>query len=422
MPANKFSSKAMTTKTQKRFAVGAFSSLLTPALALTLAIGGCHSEQPAKKPPVVKQVEKTRVEVARAVQHTFSGRLPITGELKPIQEVTLKSRVGGNVVLLAFDEGDYVKKGTLIAKIEANNQNAQFRSSAASVGVAEAQLERAKADLERMKRDLQRVEMLSEKGAGDQKTLDDSRSAVKLGTVTVQSAQAQLEQARASRDLARNAVGETKYVAPISGVISRRGVSLHEYVDTMKNRDIVTIVDNSAMELVASVAADLASGLTKGGKVEFQVKGVAAQALTGEVIAVNPTVDSRTRTIRLRVRIPNPDGTLKGGMYATGYVTIGGERQGVGVPTQALRQEANLDGDAGEGGEEALDKQSVVWLVKDNKVDKLAVTTGLSDGDIVEVLKGVNPGDQVVVSSPSGLRPGQPVAVQEAQAQVVNPK
>jgi membrane fusion protein (multidrug efflux system) len=403
-----------------------FTRAALPLLAVfTLSpLTACKRGDDAKPvaKPVAKPADKARVEVVRALQHTFSGRLPITGELKPIQEVSLKSRVGGNVVLLNYDEGDFVKKGALIAKIEANNQNAQLRSSSASVSVAEAQLLRAQADLEKLKNDYKRVEMLAEKGAGDQKSLDDVKSAVKLATVGVQSAQAQLEQARAARDLSRNAVGETRYVAPISGVISRRGVTMYEYVDTMKNREIVTIVDNSAMELVASVAADLASGIIKGAKVEFQVKSSAQKTLTGEVIAVNPTVDPRTRTIRLRVRIPNPDGVLKGGMYATGYVTVGGERQGIGVPALALRQEAALGEESEDDAGEASEKQSVLWRVRDSLVEKLVVHTGLSDGDLVEVLDAVKLGDQVVTSSPSGLRSGQFVTVQESQALSQNQK
>ncbi len=405
--------------TQLRFAQRWLASTV---LALPLLLSACNrgdnaAKPPAAKPAQKKQAEPPRVEVVRAAMHTFSGRLPITGELKPIQEVTLKSRIGGVVVVLSYDEGDYVKKGALIARIEAQNQNAQFRGSQAAVSVAEAQLQRAQADLERLKRDLARVEQLNSQGAADQKTLDDTRSAVKLATVTVQSAAAQLDQSRASRDLARNAVGETRYVAPISGVISRRGVSLHEYVDTMKNRDIVTIVDNSSMELVASVAADLASGLTKGAKVEFQVKSNTVRTIEGEVSAVNPTVDPRTRTIRLRVRIPNPDGVLKGGMYATGYVTVGGERRAVGVPAQSLRQEATLDtGD--DSGEEA-DKQSVVWRIKNGVAEKLVVRSGLSDGDLVEIIDSVAEGDQIVISSPASLKPG--IAVQAHETTLPTP-
>ena len=379
-------------------------------LGLTvLALPACkRGGDPAANGPKAPEAPKViRVEVQAAVKHTFSGRLPITGELKPIQEVTLKSRIGGNVVVLKFDEGDQVKKGDLIAKIEAGNQQAQLRSNSAAVEVADAQLARAQADLERLKHDLERVEKLSAQGAADQKTLDDTRSAVKLGTVAVRSALGQVDQARASRDLARNAVGETKYVAPFTGVISRRGVQLHEYLDTIKSRDIVTIVDNSAMELVAQVAADLASGITKGSKVEFQVN--AARTLQGEVIAVSPTVDPRTRTIRLRVRLPNTEGILKGGMYATGYVTIGGERQGVGVKAQALRQEAVVAAEGSEAGDD--DKQSVVWCVRNGTAEKLVVRTGVTDGDLTEVLGGVNVGDQVIMSSPAGLKSGSPVTI-----------
>jgi membrane fusion protein (multidrug efflux system) len=385
--------------------------------------------EPAAATKAAQAPKVIRVETQPAVKHTFSGRLPITGELKPIQEVTLKSRVGGNVVLLRKDEGDVVKKGELIAKIEAANQQAQFRSNSASVAVADAQLARAKADLERISRDQERVEKLAAQGAVDQKTLDDTRTAAKLGQVAIRSASAQLEQARAARDLAKNAVGETKYVAPISGVISRRGVSLHEYVDTMKNRDIVTIVDNSAMELVAQVAADLASGITKGSRVEFQVNSAVHTELTGEVTAVSPTVDPRTRTIRLRVRIPNKDGVLKGGMFATGFVTVGGERQGVGVPQQALRQEVVAraaapgpaeSGDSGEGDEGGDDKQSVVWVVKNGIAEKLTVHTGVSDGDLMEVLGSIAAGDQVIVSSPAGLKSGTAVTATSTAAAVVS--
>ena len=389
------------------------------ALLLPLALPGAGCKKP-ETPQVTapKEAKQTRVEVEGAVKHTFSGRIPITGELKPIQEVTLKSRVGGNVVVLNFDEGDQVKKGQLIAKIEANSQNATLRSNQAAVSVNEAQYARAQADLERAKRDYERVKKLFDQGAAEQKILDDSESALKLATVAVRMAGAQIDQAKASRDLAKNSLGETQYKAPISGVISRRGVSLHEYVDTMKNRDIVTIVDNSAMELVASVAADLAGGLTKGAKVEFQVNGPASNALTGEVIAVNPTVDSRTRTIRLRVRIPNTSGVLKGGMYATGYVTVGGERQGVGVPAQALKQESvSQDSDEGAevgGGEE--EKQSVVWVVRGGLAQKLVVRTGVQDGNLVEVIGPVMAGDQIIVSSPAGLKPGIKVVVQAKEA------
>ncbi|HND11148.1 MAG TPA: efflux RND transporter periplasmic adaptor subunit [Pseudomonadota bacterium] len=379
------------------------------------AVAGCKKDAAKQPNPATAQQKTVRVETAKAVKHTFSGRLPITGELKPAQEVVLKSKVGGTVVVLNFDEGDLVKKGDLIAKIDSGNQQAQLRSNAAAVAIAEAQLQRSRADFERVSRDLERVEKLAASGAADQKTLDDTKSAMKLANVSVSAANAQLDQARAVRDLAKNAVGETKYIAPITGVISRRGVSLHEYVDTMKNREIVTIVDNTAMELVAQLAADLASGITKGARVEFQVNGPDAKPIEGEVTAVSPTVDPRTRSIRLRVRIPNVDGKLKGGMYATGNVIAGGERQGIGVPVTSVREEsfsppADLDGD----GED--DKQSVLWRIVGESVEKVVVRTGVTDGDLTEVVGGIQPDDQVVISSPAGLKPGVKVVVQHSTA------
>lgn len=381
--------------------------LASLSAGLGLAAPGCSSRSEAlsnKRPPAqaapaapAAAPEVIRVEVKAAERHTFSGRVPITGELKPIREVSLKSRVGGNVVELKVDEGDRVKKGQLIARVEANNQRAQLEGAAASVELAEAQKARAVADLERLQRDQARIEGLYAKGAIDKKTLDDIRSNVRLAQVGVQSADAQIRQASASRSAARNSVAETVYRAPFDGVVSKRGVQLHEYLDTMKNREIVAIVDNSAMELQAAVAGDLGAGLEQGAKVEFEVSALPGRAITGAVFAVSPVMDPRTRTIKLRVRIPNGDGRLKGGMYATGFVQIGGERKGVGVPAHAVHHE-----DAEEGGE----GKSVVWRVKDRAADKVAVVTGAQDGDVVEVLSGLSPGDLIVVSSPGQLKPG----------------
>jgi hypothetical protein len=98
-------------------------------------------------------------------------------------------------------------------------------------------------------------------------------------------------------------------------------------------------------------------------------------------------------------------------MYATGYVTVGGERRAVGIPANSLRQEATLDtGD--DSGEEA-DKQSIVWRVKNGMVEKLVVRSGLSDGDLVEIIDSVVEGDQIVTSSPASLKPGIAVQVHE---------
>lgn len=359
------------------------------------------------KPPPQKTEDKApRVEVVAATQRTFRGVVPITGELRPIQEVTLKSRVGGNVVELNFDEGDAVKKGQLIARIEDLTPQAQLRSTHAAVLTAEAQLARAQAELERVQRDRHRLELLSSRGAADQKSVDDSRTGARLAEVAVQAAQAQLQQARAAQDAAGVAVAETQYRAPFDGVISRRGVSKHEYIDTFKNRDIVTIVDNSAMELVASVAADLAVGINRGVRVDFHLAGLPGQTLSGEVISVNPAVDPRTRTVRLRVRLPNPTGALKGGLYATGQVVIGGERTSVAVPAAAAHHEISGDGQP---------DRDVVWRVKGGAADRIEARVGVQEGDFLEVLQGLAPGDLVVVSSPAALRPGLPVTAQKVQ-------
>lgn len=375
------------------------------ALALALAAPGC---KPAPAPTVAVD-SRVLVEVATAQARTFRGLVPLTGELKPINEVTIKSRIGGVVTELTVDEGDHVKRGQLIARIEDQNPQAGLRSAKASIGVAEAGLTRAQAELERLKRDRARIEMLASRGAADQRSLDDIRSAVSQGEAALKLAAAQVDQSQAGFASAQVAVRDTRYTAPIDGVVSRRGVTRYEYLDTLKSRDIVTIVDSSVLELHGTVPGDLAGGVVVGARVEFNVNGV-VEPLRGELSAVNPTVDARTRTLKVRARIPNDDGRLKGGMYVTGAVTVGRDRSALAVPAVAVHAQA------GEGEGEA---QSVVWRVAGEKAEPLRVRVGARDGDFVEVVAvgetKLAAGDTVVTSNPGPLRPGTAVKTRAAR-------
>lgn len=383
------------------------------ALTALLACGvvsGCKGQgKPTESQPTL-----TLVEVAPAVSRSFRGLVPITGELRPMSEVTLKSRIGGVVTELTVDEGDRVRKGQLIARIEDQSPQASLRNARAAVGVAEAGLARAQAELERLQREKGRLELLHGRGAADQRSLDDSRTALRLGEANVKLATAQVAQASAGYQSAQVAVSDTRYYAPFDGVISRRGVSRYEYLDTMKSRDIVTVVDNTAMDLNAAVAADLAGGVVVGAKVDFQVNGVSAP-IHGELVAVNPSVDPRTRTVKLRARIQNPEGRLKGGMYATGTVTIGGERVGVGVPLRALQLLTDAAArERSAAAEPSASDQAALWRVRDGAVEQLKVRVGVRDDSFAEILSGLAAGDQVVVSNPAALRPGLAVKAKPA--------
>ncbi|MCS6913708.1 MAG: efflux RND transporter periplasmic adaptor subunit [Myxococcales bacterium] len=368
---------------------------------LLLAAPSCRRSEALSSQERPPPAEMPTVEVVAAVRHRFAGRVPITGELRPVREVSIKSRIGGDVVDLRVEEGDRVRKGQLLARIAGSSQRAQLAGAQAAVAMAEAARARAVSELERIERDRQRIEALYEKGAIDRKTLDDIRSAARLAEAAVQGAEAQVRQARAGLSAARTGVADTVYRAPFDGIVSRRGVQLHEYLDTMKNREIVAIVDNSEMELQGAVASSLAVGIEPGARVEFEVGALRERSVVGQVVAVSPVVDPRTRTVRLRVRVPNPEGRLKGGMYATGYVAVGGERETVGVPAHAVHHEEA----AADGGEE----RSVVWRVREGTAEKVVVQTGAQDGDLVEIVSGIQAGDLVVVSSPGALRPGTAV-------------
>jgi membrane fusion protein (multidrug efflux system) len=171
-------------------------------------------------------------------------------------------------------------------------------------------------------------------------------------------------------------------------------VRLHDYV--LKDKQVVELLDPSVMEVVVNVPAETAAGLKKGGTLRFAVDALGGKTFEGEIVAVIPQLDPKSRTLRVRAKLPNKDGKLLDGMYAVARIPAGVARDSVAVPTAALR---GSDGDF------------YVWRVSDGRVQKRKVAPGAREGDTVEVSGDLKAGDSVVVAGADTLKPDAPVTV-----------
>jgi RND family efflux transporter MFP subunit len=213
--------------------------------------------------------------------------------------------------------------------------------------------------------------------------LDNSRAAL-------QTAQAQLDAALASLDTLRVAQRENTLVAPISGIVAKRHVLPGEKLSI--EQQVLSIVDLNRLELAGNVGTHEVSMLAPGMAVQVTVEGVDAP-VAGRLARISPAAEAGTRSIGVAVEIDNPGETLRAGQYALASVLLRDEAPRLTVPIHAVTQS---------GG------QDFVWLIKDGVLVRRAVITGRRDErqGRIEVLQGLQPGEQLLAARFDGLREG----------------
>ena len=364
------------------------SLMMSPRLALLCALGAalggaaCSSaESPAaaNTAPAVIDIGRENVVTVQTSEITI-GPL-ISGDLRAQREATVRAELGGSVLQVVPDEGQAVKQGALLARIEARTEEDARRS-------AQSMLRSAEESLSVAERELTRTDRLVTGGALAERELEAARNAAVLARAQRDDAQSRL--ASASKALADGTVR-----APISGLVARRHVSRGDVVSP--GSELYTIIDPSSMRLEASVPSDQLSAITIGATVNFQVRGYPGQTFAGRIERISPMAEPVTRQVPIFVTIPNTQGRLVAGLFAEGRVVQEVKRALV-VPLTAINE-----------------RTSVPWVlrVRDGKTEKVEVTLGLRDvqTERVEIASGVNDGDVLLVGASQGMTPGTPVKV-----------
>ncbi len=358
-------------------------------LCTVVSLGACKKSASTKP---AQADAPTRVELVAVASHHFEPAAELSGEIRPANLANLTTQTDGVIVKLTVDEGDRVKAGQLLAVIDDSMARASVERSLASVGVAKAAQRAALVQLDAAKTELVRSEKLYAAKAIDDQTIEAARARVQSLEAQAGTAAAQIHQAQADVNLSATTLAQHRVMAPIDGVVARRYPRLHEYIG--KDRPIFDLIDTRAMELVTKVPEEAARSLATGSLLHFEVPSLGGHGYDGKVIAVVPQLDPASRTLRVRARIDNPTGELVDGMYARAKILAGAPHEGPAIPEAALR---------GEGADR------FVWVARDGKAERLAVSLGASDGSLVEIVKGVALGDQVILGGADGLKPGTQV-------------
>jgi RND family efflux transporter MFP subunit len=302
----------------------------------------------------------------------------ISGELRAEREATVRAELGGQMLQVNAEEGQAVRKGALLGRIEARSLGDTRTSAQSAVRSAENQLDVAR-------REVERAEQLVKAGALAQRDLDNARSGVSA-------AEAALADARARLASAETQLSDAIIRAPINGVVATRAVNAGDVV--APGTELFTIIDPSSMRLEAAVPSDDLQSLRAGAPVRFQVRGY-AEPVEGTIERIAPRADATTRQVPIYVAIPNAGGRFVAGLFAEGRV-ISESAEGLVVPSNAV----NTAGD-----------KPWVMRVTNGKAERVDVSIGLVDPrtEQLQIVSGVNEGDILLRGAAQGITPGTPV-------------
>ena len=336
-------------------------------------------------------------DLALVTRETIEEGTPITGDLKPIETVDVRARLEGDLKGVYVREGQHVNQGQLLAEFDASEQQSAQESALADRASARTDLATAQWNLD------QSAELFK---AGAIAERD-----FKVAQQTVESARARLAATEAKLRTTSIASRDTRVVAPASGTIGTRSIEPGERV--ARGTSMFTIVRNQVLELAAAVPARQANAVRVGQTVHFIADG---RSFEGRVARVSPTIDPTSRSITVYVNVPNENGLLKGGTFASGRVVSRTLNGVLTVPTAAVRQSQ-------EGGHPfayRLDARTVNVAplevgVVDERLGKAQVISGLSLGDrvIVGNVGTLGRGMQAVIIGEERPRPGQAGAAQD---------
>jgi RND family efflux transporter MFP subunit len=383
-----------------------------------LVLAACGPESPRAGAPVA--VAPVAVRVARVVRAPFERSVAAVGELQPFERATLATKVPGRLAELVADRGDTMRRGDVLARLEAREYELRAQAAEAAVATARAVLglpeeagardevdpeataavRLARAQLERSRLALERSRQLANEGVDSKSALDAAEADHRVAESRLQEAfelvasrAATLAQRRAELEIARAQLAETRILAPFDGRIELRLAATGAYLGV---GDGVYEVVRDPLRLVLEVSERDAHEVRAGQLVRATVAGVERE-LGGPIRRLAPALTREGRALLAEVELADPDGELRPGAFAEARILVQTEELALTIPLEAVTSFAGLD--------KAL-------VVEEGSARARRLELGRRAGGRVEVRAGLAEGESVVLA-PGTLAPGSPVKVAE---------
>ena len=368
---------------KRRFRSARMGLLLLVVGSMLPGCGGEDTEKVISAPPVL---------VVSVMAHDVVDRIEATGQLLAKADAHVAAQVSGEITEITADEGAAVEAKAVVLKIDPERRTLERANQEAQVAQADAQRDEAE-------RNLKRVERLHARNAVSQAQMDEAVTGLRLARARLESAQAQL-------GLAERALRDATVVAPFSGLIARRHVNAGEFVSA--GQPLFDLVTLDPIEVEFFLPEADSSRVRIGVPVEVRVAPYPGEVFSAEVTVVSPTIDSQTRTLRVKALLDNADGRLRPGLFARADLGVAERSDVPMVPEDAILQRS--------------DGSVLFRMTEDGRVERIRVETGVYKDGLIEVVSGVKAGDEIIVRGQTKLIHGSVVSIREADGSLPTKK
>ncbi|GGN23472.1 RND transporter MFP subunit [Shewanella putrefaciens] len=318
-------------------------------------LAACGEEQVTKK----EDKYAIPVETTTVMQGDVSSFYSTTATLEAPQEANVVSRISGLIESITVEEGDRVRKGQVLAVIDAKRQ--------------QYDLDRSEAEVKIIEQELNRLNKMSNK------EFISADSLAKL--------EYNLQAAIAKKDLAELQVKESRVISPIDGVIAKRYVKAGNMAKEFG--DLFYIVNQDELHGIVHLPEQQLTSLKLGQEAQIFSNQQSNQTIDAKVLRISPIVDPQSGTFKVTLAVPNENARLKAGMFTRVELKYDTHENVITVPYSALINQ---------------DNKQALYVIEGTNANRREVTIGYREGDAVEIVSGIKPGEQVVTRGHQNLK------------------
>ena len=376
-----------------------------------LASGACSSGDAKAKeqtaaPPVVS------VSAVSATEQPIARFIRATGSLMAEEQADVAAETAGRVIAAGIERGRPVSQGAELIRLSSAETDAQLKEAEANAAQIEARLgisggaaldvnavpevQNAKAGADLAQAEFARIKSLLDQRVVSQSEYDQRRTQAEAARQQYEASKngalqqyQSLQAARARVSLARKAFSDTVVRAPFNGVVAERLVTVGDYVT--KGMKVAVVVRVNPLRVQLTVPEQAVSSMAPGQPVTFEVDAYPGRQFEGRVKYISPALRADQRALTVEALVPNGDGVLKPGLFATARIEQPGRTPGVLVPAVSVQ---------------TISGTSRVYVVAGDRAEERIVTTGETVGNLVEITKGLKAGERVATKNVAQLADG----------------
>jgi RND family efflux transporter MFP subunit len=390
--------------------------ILSALIVAALGAGACSSGDAKAKEATPATAAAVAVSPVAAVEQPITRFIRATGSLTAEEQADVASEVAGRIVAAPIERGSPVGEGAVLVRISPTEAEASLKEAEANAAQQEARLgiagggtfdvnkvpevQNAKAAYDLATSEFKRIESLLSQKVVSQSEYDQRRTQAEAARQQYEAAKngasqqfEMLQAARARVTLARKAFSDTTVRAPFNGSVAQRLVNVGDYVT--KGTKVALVVRTNPLRVQLTVPEQFVSAVAAGTTVSFVVDAYPGREFQGTVRYVSPALQADQRALTIEATVPNANGELKPGFFATARIEQPTKALGILVPSAAVQTSSGT---------------ARLYVVTGDHVEERIVTTGQTVGDLVEITKGVKAGERVATKNVTQLADGSKVS------------